>query len=266
MRNYQGKTVWITGASSGIGEALAKAYHKDGANLILSSRREEALIEVKKSLGNDDSRIKILTLDLSESEAFASKTEEAISLFGSIDILINNGGISQRSVFEETNMKTIRKIMEVNYFGSVGLTKAVLPHMISRKTGHIIVTSSVAGKIGTKFRTAYSASKHAVQGLFDSLRQEVYEHNISVTLVCPGPIKTNITKNALTADGSSFGKMGDLHEKAMDADEMVSKIWKRLKAEKNEIIISSWKERMALLIKRISPSLLNRILKNSKVV
>ena len=129
-----------------------------------------------------------------------------------------------------------------------------------------MVTSSVAGKIGTKYRTAYAGSKHAVQGFFDSLRQEMYEHNIAVTLICPGPIKTNITKNALTGDGSSFGKMGDLHDTAMDANEMVVKIWRKLSSQKEEIIISSWKERMALLVKKISPQLLNRILKNSKVV
>ena len=156
--------------------------------------------------------------------------------------------------------------MEVNFFGSIGLTKEILSHMINRKSGHIIVTSSVAGKIGTKFRTGYAASKHAVQGFFDSLRQELYEHHIDVTLLCPGPIKTDITKNALTGDGSSFGKMGDLHETAMDANEMVQKVWSKLKARKEEIIISSPKERLALFVKRISPSLFNRILKNSKVV
>ena len=263
---YTDKTVWITGASSGIGEALTKAYFKEGANLILSSRRAEALEKVKSELGGDGSRIKILTLDLSESDTFAAKTDYALSLFGTIDVLVNNGGISQRSIFEETNLDTVRKIMEVNYFGSVGLTREVIPHMIERKSGHIVVTSSLAGKIGTKFRTAYAGSKHAVQGFFDSLRQEMYEHNIAVTLICPGPIKTNITKNALTGDGSSFGKMGDMHKSAMDADEMVTKIWGRLTSRKDEIIISSLKERMALLVKRISPKLLNKILKNSKVV
>lgn len=263
---YINKTVWITGASSGIGEALAKAYYKNGANLILSSRRQDALEKVRTTLGDDHSRVKILTLDLSLSDTFAAKTTDALSLFGSIDVLVNNGGISQRSIFEETDLKTVRKIMEVNYFGSVGLTREVIPHMIKRKSGHIVVTSSVAGKIGTKYRTAYAGSKHAVQGFFDSLRQEMYEHNIAVTLICPGPIKTNITKNALTGDGTSFGKMGDMHDTAMDADEMVAKIWSRLVSEKDEIVVSGWKERMALLVKRISPALLNRILKNSKVV
>ncbi|MEQ9089631.1 MAG: SDR family oxidoreductase [Balneola sp.] len=263
---YTNKTVWITGASSGIGEALAKAYYKNGANLILSSRRQDALEKVRATLDDDHSRIKILTLDLSLSDTFAAKTTDALSLFGSLDVLVNNGGISQRSIFEETHLDTVRKIMEVNYFGSVGLTREVIPHMIKRKSGHIVVTSSVAGKIGTKYRTAYAGSKHAVQGFFDSLRQEMYDHNIAVTLICPGPIKTNITKNALTGDGTSFGKMGDMHDTAMDADEMVSKIWSRLVSEKDEIVVSGWKERMALFVKRVSPALLNRILKNSKVV
>lgn len=264
--HYKNKTVWITGASSGIGEALAKAFYGEGANLILSSRRAETLEKVKTELGKEQERVKVLTIDLADSKSFQSKTKEALRLFGQIDVLINNGGISQRSVFEETDVETIRQLMEVNFFGSIGLTKEILPQMISRKSGHIIVTSSVAGKIGTKFRTGYAASKHAVQGFFDSLRQELYEHHIDVTLLCPGPIKTDITKNALTGDGSSFGKMGDLHETAMDADEMVQKVWSRLKARKEEIIISSSKERLALLVKRISPGLLNRILKNSKVV
>jgi len=263
---YTNKTVWITGASSGIGEALAKAYYQDGANLILSSRRKEALDEVKTQLGGDGSRIKVLTLDLAKSESFATKTADALTLFGSIDVLVNNGGISQRSIFEETDLDTVRKIMEVNYFGAVGLTREVIPHMISKKSGHIVVTSSVAGKIGTKFRTAYAGSKHAVQGFFDSLRQEMYEHDIAVTLICPGPIKTNITKNALTGDGSSYGKMGDMHDDSMTADEMVNKIWSKLGRQKEEIVISGWKERMALIVKRISPSLLNMILKRSKVV
>lgn len=264
--HYKNKTVWITGASSGIGEALAKAFYREGANLILSSRRAETLEKVKKGLGEKQERVKVLTIDLADSKSFQSKTKEALGLFGQIDVLVNNGGVSQRSVFEETDVETIRQLMEVNFFGSIGLTKEILSHMISRKSGHIIVTSSVAGKIGTKFRTGYAASKHAVQGFFDSLRQELYEHHIDVTLLCPGPIKTDITKNALTGDGSSFGKMGDLHETAMDADEMVQKVWSRLKARKEEIIISSPKERLALLVKRISPGLLNRILKNSKVV
>ncbi len=259
------KTVWITGASSGIGKAFAKAYFKEGANLILSSRRTEALEEVKAEIDPSSDRIQILPLDLAQSNTFASKTKEALALFGNIDVLINNGGISQRSIFEETDLDTIRKLMEVNFFGSVGLTREVLPSMIEQGSGHIIATSSVAGKFGSKFRTGYAASKHALHGFFDSLRQECYEHNIAVTLVCPGPIKTDITKNAVTGDGSSYGKMGDMHEDAMTADEMVANIWSQLLNRKEEIVIAPLKIKLALWMKRLNPSLLNKILKNQKV-
>ncbi|MDR9419390.1 SDR family oxidoreductase [Gracilimonas sp.] len=263
--NYQGKTIWITGASSGIGEAFAKAFYKEGANLILSSRRKEALLEVKKSLGNDTSNVKIITLDLTETDSFPKKTKDALATFGQIDVLINNGGISQRSTVLESEMSTYRRLMEVNYFGAIGLTKEVLPHMVERQSGHIIVTSSVAGKIGTKFRSGYAASKHAVQGFFNSLRQEMYEHNVAVTLLCPGFIKTDISKNALTGDGSKFGRMGDAHKKAMTADEMVDKVMPKIKSKKEEIYVAGFKEGLAIWVQRISPTLLNKILKNQKV-
>lgn len=265
MKNYQGKTIWITGASSGIGKAFARAFYNEGANVILSSRREAVLKEVMDELGGDPQRVKVLPLDLTQSDTFDEKSREAIQAFGAIDVLINNGGVSQRSEVLETDMKVLRRLMEINYFGSAGLTKAVLPHMMERKSGHIIVTSSVAGKIGTRYRSGYSASKHAVQGFFNSLRQELYEHNISVTILCPGFIKTNISKNALTADGEKFGKMGDAHSKAMTADEMVEKVMPEIKARKEEIVVTGWKERLALLVQRFSPTLLNKILKNQKV-
>lgn len=263
--NYQGKTVWITGASSGIGEAFARAFFKEGANLILSSRRKAALQEVKNSLGEDTPNVKIIPLDLTESDSFPQKAKEALAAFGKIDVLINNGGISQRATVKEAEMSTFRRLMEINYFGAVGLTKQVLPHMMERKSGHIIVTSSVVGKIGTKYRSGYAASKHAVQGFFNSLRQEMYEHNVAVTLLCPGFIKTEISKNALTGDGSKFGEMGDAHKKAMTPDEMVKKVMPKIKSKKEEIYVTGFKEGLAIWIQRVSPTLLNKILKNQKV-
>lgn len=263
--NYQGKTIWITGASSGIGEAFTRAFYKEGANLILSSRRKEALQEVKDSLGDDTSNVKIIPLDLMDTDSFPQKTQEALNAFGQIDVLINNGGVSQRSLVMDSEMSTYRRLMEINYFGAVGLTKQILPHMVDRKSGHIIVTSSVAGKIGTKFRSGYAASKHAVQGFFNSLRQEMYEHNVAVTLLCPGFIKTNISKNALTGDGSKFGEMGDAHSKAMTADEMVEKVMPKIKSRKEEIYVTGFKEGLALWVQRFSPTLLNKIMKNMKV-
>lgn len=263
--HFTNKVVWITGASSGIGEAFAKAFFNEGAKLILSSRNVEALQKVYESLGADSTNCAILPLDLENATSLPKKAEEALNLFGPIDVLVNNGGISQRSLFAETEMSTIRRLMEVNFFGSVELTRLVLPSMIEQKSGHIIVTSSLAGKFGTKFRSGYAASKHALQGMFDCIRQEMYDYNVAVTMVCPGPIKTEITKNSLTADGSSFGKMGELHTNAMSADEMISRIWGEIKKQKEEIYIAEPKARLALYLKRISPRLLNLILKNSKV-
>lgn len=263
--NYQGKTIWITGASSGIGEAFARKFHKEGANLILSSRRLDALEAVKESLPGDSSSVYILPLDLTQPETFGAKTREAIEAFGEIDVLMNNGGVSQRATVMDSEMSTIRRLMEINYFGSVGLTKEVLPHMVNKESGHIIVTSSVAGKIGTRYRSGYAGSKHAVQGFFNSLRQEMYEHNIHVTLLCPGFIKTDITMNALKGDGSKLNKMGDAHANAMNADEMVAKVWSKIKAKKEEIYVTGFKEGLALWVQRLAPSLLYKILKNQKV-
>jgi len=263
--SYKNKTVWITGASSGIGEAFARAFHKEGARLILSSRRKVELERVKSELGGGDA-IAVLPLDLTDTDSLKVKADIALGLFNGIDVLVNNGGVSQRSLFAESDLATIRQLMEINFFGTIALTRFVLPYMMEKKSGQIIVTSSVAGKLGTKFRSGYAASKHALHGMFDCIRQEMYEYDVTVTMVCPGPIKTNITQNALTADGSSFGKMGDLHKTAMDADEMVQRIWGKIKAGEEEIYISSSKERMALIMKRISPKLLNKILKRSKVI
>ncbi len=260
--------VWITGASSGIGKAFVQQYAKEGAHLILSSRRVDELEKLKSDLASDSSGdILVLPLDLSSGDtSLQKKTEEAWAWKNKIDVLVNNGGISQRSLFLETDMQTIRRLIEINVFGALALSRFILPNMVNQGFGHIIVTSSVAGKFGTKYRSGYAASKHAIQGAFDSIRQEMYEHNIDITLVCPGPIKTAITQNSLTGDGQAFGKMGDLHTHAMDAHEMIGRIWPKIIARKEEIIVSGPKERLALYLKRLAPGILNRILKRSKVV
>ena len=260
--------IWITGASSGIGKAFAQQYAKDGAHLIFSSRQVDELEKLKSELTSfSNGDILVMPLDLSAGDgSLQKKTEEAWAWKNKVNVLVNNGGISQRSLFLETDMKTIRRLLEVNLFGALALSRFILPSMVNQGSGHIIVTSSVAGKFGTKYRSGYAASKHAIQGAFDSIRQEMYEHNIDITLVCPGPIKTAITQNSLTGDGKAFGKMGDLHTHAMDPNEMLRRIWPKIKARKEEITISGPKERLALLLKRAAPGILNRILKQSKVV
>lgn len=261
---FKDEVVWITGASSGIGEALTYALHKRGAKIIISSRRKEQLKRVKENCKGLNSNIHILPLDLNDKATIEQKADEALSLYGHIDYLFNNGGVSQRSLAVETQMDVVRKVMEVNFFGAIALTQKVLPTMIERKKGHIIVTSSVMGKFGTRVRSTYAASKHALHGYFDSLRQEVHEHNIRVTLVCPGFIKTNVTRNALQGDGSLHGKMGKGQEHGMEVEEFVEKLLPRIQKEEEEIYIGG-KEIWGVYLKRLSPALFYKILRKSDV-
>jgi dehydrogenase/reductase SDR family protein 7B len=202
MSNLQNKVIWLTGASSGIGEALAYALAKENVKLILSARREDELQHVADKTQLPTADYLILPLDLSAPETFESKKSEALKKFGHIDILINNGGVSQRSLAKDTLVEVDRKIMEVNYFGTIALTKVLLPDFIKQKSGLLVVVSSAVGKFGSPWRSGYSASKHALHGFFDSLRAEIYNDGIKVLLVCPGFIQTNVSVNALIGTGA----------------------------------------------------------------
>lgn len=261
---YKDKVVWITGASSGIGEALAYSLNKKGAKLILSSRNVEKLEQVKVRCEDHKNSVKVLQLDLSNTDELADKTTEALTLFGSVDILFNNGGISQRALAVEASLESVRRMMEVNFFGTIELTRQVVPHMIENGHGHVVVTSSVMGKIGTKYRSAYAASKHALHGWFDCLRQEVVQKGVHVTMVCPGYVKTEITKHALTADGTPLQKMGEAHKKAMTPEVFAEKLLPKVSAGKEEIYIGG-KEIMTVYLKRLSPKFLNKLLLRMKV-
>jgi dehydrogenase/reductase SDR family member 7B len=263
MNSYNNKIVWITGASSGIGRALAIEFSKQGAFLILSARNNEALIETR-SLCVDHKNVKLLPLDLQEIDKLEGITKEAISLFGGLDVLINNGGISQRGLATETSIEVDRKIFEINYFGTIVLTKAVLPYFVENKKGQIAVTSSVVGKFGSPVRTAYAASKHALHGFYDSLRAEVHSYNIGVTIICPGPINTAISENALTASGEKQNKKDDAIASGMNPDVLAKKYIKALKKNKREAWIGK-KEVFAIYVKRFFPGLFARIIRNVKV-
>lgn len=262
--SFKDNVVWITGASSGIGEALTYALHEKGAKLILSSRRKEVLEKVKNNCSGDTSDIHILPLDLAETDALPAKAQQALNQYGRIDYLFNNGGVSQRSLAIETNMEVVRKVMEINFFGSVALTKAVLPSMIKRQSGHIVVTSSVMGKLGTRLRSTYAASKHALHGYFDCLRQEVYSDNVHISLVCPGFIKTDVTKNALEGDGSKHNKMGEGQKKGMSPEQFVQELLPKIERKKEEIYIGGW-EIWGVYFKRFFPRFLNKMLRRARV-
>ena len=258
MQNFTGKVVWITGASSGIGEALAYAFSAAGAKLLLSSRRTEELERVKTSCMHPE-LARVLPLDLMDSPSFGERTAEAIGAFGQVDIMIHNGGITQRGLVIDTELAVQRKVMELNYFSYVALTRALLPHFVERKAGHFVVMSSVMGKIGTPMRSAYAASKHALHGFFDCLRAEVSGMNIQVTILTPGYIQTNISQHALTADGTALGKPSDNIENGLPADKAAAQMLRAIERGAFEAYIGKRSgEMLALLLNRWAPNMLTR--------
>lgn len=266
MTYFSQKVVWITGASSGIGEALAYELARRGARLILSARRKEELERVK---GNctvaAQPDIRVLPLDLSQSDTLQLHTEAAIQIFGHVDILINNGGISQRSLAKDTVLDVDRKIMEIDYFGTIALTKFLLPHFLTRRSGHYVTITSVTGIVGTPYRTGYAAAKHALHGFFDSLRAEVWKENIAVTLVLPGWIKTNISLNALAGDGSQHGEMDATTAGGLTPEQLAVRMCNAVARKKEEVYIAGAKETLAIYLKRLVPTIFSKILRNATV-
>lgn len=257
------KIIWVTGASSGIGEALCYQLNELGAKLIISSRNREALYQVKGKCKNNPLDVHVLPLDLENTDSLKDITNEALKIFNKIDIIIHSGGISQRSLALETELSVAQRIMNINFWGTVALTQHVLPSMLSKNSGHIVIISSLVGKFGTKLRSAYSASKHALHGYFDSLRSEI-DPAIKITIVCPGFIKTNVTINALTADGSKQNSMDDAQANGMLANECALQIIKAISSGKEEVYIGG-KEKYGVLLKRFLPKLFSKIVKKAKV-
>ena len=265
MSYFENKVIWITGASFGIGEALAKRLAAENPRLILSSRRSDQLERVRDEIQHAHPLdISILPFDLASPDRVNEAPGRAAAIYGHVDILINNGGISQRSMAVETEMQVYRQLMEVNFFSAVALTKGLLPDMIKRKSGHIVTISSVTGKYGSPWRTGYASSKHALHGFFDSLRAELFNDNIRVTLVTPGFVRTNISKNALTASGEKFGKMDEAQASGISPEKCADRIVKEIKTGKEEILIGK-KEAFAVYIKRFFPGLFSRIIRKAKV-
>jgi len=260
---FENKVVWITGASSGIGKALAMELSKKDCQLILSSRREKELNNVRSQCVKPEN-IKILTLDLADYTNMSSVVNKAISQFGPIDLLINNGGISQRSPIIETTIDVDKKLMEVDYLGTIGLSKAILPHFIERQSGHYVVVSSLMGKFSSPLRSAYCGAKHALHGFFDALRLEHEKDNIKVTMICPGFVNTNVARNALTGDGSQQGYQDEMTENGLDVNIFVKKMIKAIQKEKYEAYIGKF-EKFGVFIKRLSPRMLHKLVMRSKV-
>lgn len=260
MRN---KVVWITGASSGIGEALTYKLNELGAKLIISSRNRESLYLVKSKCKVNSLDVHVLPLDLENIDSLTEVTASAIKIFNRVDIIIHSGGVSQRSLALETDLNVAQRIMNINFWGTVALSQSILPSMLSNNSGQIVIISSLVGKFGTKFRSAYSASKHALHGYFDSLRQEI-NPEIKISIICPGFIKTNVTINALTADGTKQNSMDDAQANGMAADKCAIEIINAIKSGKEEVNIGG-REKYAVLLKRFLPGLFSKIVRTAKV-
>lgn len=260
MTQISGAVLWITGASSGIGEATALEAAKKGAKLVLSARRKEELERVKQKSGLSDQDVMVLPLDMQNYNDFQPAIDKIMHKFGRIDILFNNAGVSQRSSVLETDFSVFEKLINLNFLSVAALTKAVLPIMIKQNSGHILATSSVSGKLGSPMRAGYCASKHALHGFFDALRAEVFDNNIKVLLLCPGYIKTDVSLNALSTDGSKHGKMDENQNQGMSAQECAQKIVKAIEKNKEEVYIGG-KEILGIYIKRFFPKLINKIVR-----
>lgn len=259
--SFQDRVIWLTGASSGIGEALAYALARAGARLVLSSRRAEELERVRGRCERPDDHL-ALPLDLMRPETFATAVAAVVKRFGRIDVLLNNGGVSQRGLAADTTPEIERMLMEVNYFGPVGLTKAVLPTLRAQRAGTIVVVSSVMGYLGTPGRSTYAAAKHALHGYFDSLRAEVWRDGVRVMLACPGYVRTAVSANALGPRGETRAPTAESHRTGISAERCAAVILRGLATGREEIYIG--REVYAIYLQRLVPRLVSKVMRRMR--
>jgi short-subunit dehydrogenase len=263
MTQLADKVVWITGASSGIGEALAVSASRRGARLVLTSRRQAELERVR-SLCADPKQVAVLPLDLTAFDA-ADATAKASAFFGAVDILVNNAGWSQRGMVADTELSVYRKLLELDFFAPVALTQAVLPGMREKGSGHVVMIGSIVSKIGTPLRSGYAAAKHALDGFTEAARAELWRENIRFTFVMPGFIRTQVSVNALDTHGSSHGKMDPATDKGMAPERCAEGIWRAVERNQDEAIVARY-EGAIVRFKRFLPALYRFALKRANVV
>ncbi|XP_032679676.1 dehydrogenase/reductase SDR family protein 7-like [Odontomachus brunneus] len=255
------KVVMITGASSGLGEALAHVFYKCGCKLILVSRRQEELMRVSNDLTSTYQIVPayppiILPLDLTKIKDMKNEILKTLMVYdGSIDVLINNAGISYRGETISTDIDVDMKVMMLNYFSQICLIKTILPLMVKQNSGHIVGISSVQGRIAIPYRSAYAASKYSVQAWYDSARAELYDKNIKFTIVNPGYIKTNLSLNALTGNGQVYGIMDETIENGYEPGYVAECILEAILKKKEEITIAPFSVKCAIIIRTLFPSL-----------
>jgi dehydrogenase/reductase SDR family protein 7B len=264
MTTLQGKTVWLTGASSGIGEALAYELAGRGCRLILSARNEQELRRVQSVCRAPDQH-GVVPFDISLYHGLEAAADAVWERYGPIDILINNAGVSQRYTALEGRLDLDAKIMDTNFFGTIALTRPLLKRMVARKSGHIVTISSVLGLYGVQTRTAYAASKHALRGYFQSLRNEIRGSQVMITNIYPGYVTTNVSRNALKADGSAYGKVDAGHAAGIRPEICARKIVKAIEDDKAEVVIAKGKEWLGVVLSRFTPALFRYLSSRSNV-
>ena len=268
MQTSTPKTIWITGASSGIGRACVEVYANRGYKVVLSSRRKEALEQVSEEICIKSEVSKknliIIPLDLAENSKFPELVQDVISRVGEIDIMLHAGGISQRSLAIDTSIDVDRRVMEIDYFGTIALTKALLHHFIKNKGGHFVVVTSLMGVFSSPLRSGYCGAKHALHGFFEALRAEVYEQGIRISMVLPGFIATDISINAVVGDGSKQGTMDEKTGAGLTPMQCAKKLARGVDKKKPDILIGR-SEIYAVYLKILFQSILRRIIRNAEV-
>ena len=264
MSKFANKIIWITGASSGIGRATALRFAQENATLILTALEDDLLEEVKKEcLALGSPAVTTLPFDLSQLDKLPQLAQNALQAYGRIDVFYNNAGISQRGTTVEVSMDVIRKVMDIDFYAPVILTKAILPKMIEQGGGQLAVTTSINGLFGFPLRCAYSSAKHALYGFYETIAAENYKDNIRVTIVTPGRVQTNISVNALEKNGEKHGKMDAGQAGGITPEKAADKIVKAIYKQKREVLVGS-KELVMVYIKRFFPGLCARIARSIK--
>ena len=256
MMSFEGKTAWITGASSGIGAALAREWAARGARIILSGRDEARLTQVADGIAGETL---ILPFDVRDEAAMTAATQQAIDWRGWVDIFVANAGISQRSAAVDTDMAVYREIIDIDLTAQIAATQALLPHLVARQSGTLLFISSIAGKVGVPMRTAYCAAKFGLIGYADALRAELSQQGVSVHVVCPGSVATDVSRNALTADGSKRGRSDKVIDNGIAPDEAAKRIVDAVEANQREIIVAEGVEEAMGELRRTPDQLLDQV-------
>ncbi|XP_072298686.1 dehydrogenase/reductase SDR family member 7B [Eucyclogobius newberryi] len=269
-KKLQDVVVVITGASSGLGKECAQVFHSAGARLVLCGRDGSRLQQVVQELSSKSSQTrssnllthtpKTVIFDLADTNSVGKAAGEILACYGHVDVLINNAGISYRGNILDTQLSVQRLVMETNYFGPVALTQALLPSMVQRRSGHIVVISSVQGKIAIPCRSAYAASKHATQAYFDCLRAEMDQYRIPVTVISPGYIKTNLSINAATGDGTKHGVMDKTTAAGWEPRDVAQAVLRAVSLKSKDVVLAGPVPTLAIYLRTLWPALFFKLM------